>query len=102
MKAAVTDRITVPGMHVGETTRCGEVIEVKGAGGEPPYVVRWDDGHEAVFVPGPATRLTRPGRSPAQNPASLRSPWWAARSGLKMGLGARRRRLLLDPLEVVG
>jgi len=54
MKASVGDRITVPGQHVGNATRCGEVVEVKGPGGEPPYVVRWDDGHEAVFVPGPS------------------------------------------------
>jgi hypothetical protein len=33
------------------------VLEVKGAGGEPPYVVRWDDGHEAVFVPGSGVRV---------------------------------------------
>jgi hypothetical protein len=38
--AAVGDRITVHGLHVGDATRCGEVLEVKGAGGEPPYVVR--------------------------------------------------------------
>ena len=39
VKAAVGDRITVHGLHVGDATRCGEVLEVKGAGGEPPYVV---------------------------------------------------------------
>ena len=57
MKAAVGDRITVHGLHVGDATRCGEVLEVKGADGEPPYVVRWDDGHEAVFVPGSGVRV---------------------------------------------
>ena len=40
MKAAVGDRITVHGPHIGDATRRGEVIEVKGAGGEPPYVMR--------------------------------------------------------------
>ena len=57
VKASVGDRITVQGLHVGDAIRCGEVVEVKGAGGEPPYVVRWDDGHEAVFVPGPGVRV---------------------------------------------
>ena len=52
MKAAVGDRITVHGLHVGDATRCGEVLEVKGAGGKPPNVVRWDDGHQGVFGPG--------------------------------------------------
>ena len=61
MKAAVGDRITVHGLHVGDATRCGEVLEVKGAGGEPPYVVRWDDGHEAVFVPGSGVRVDSAG-----------------------------------------
>ena len=49
--------LTVHGLHVGDATRCGEVLEVKGAGGELPYVVRWDDGHEAVFVPGSGVRV---------------------------------------------
>jgi Domain of unknown function (DUF1918) len=57
VKASVGDRITVPGLHVGDGTRCGEVVEVRGQGGEPPYVVRWDDGREAVFVPGPSVRV---------------------------------------------
>ena len=37
--------------------RCGEVLTVRGAEGQPPYVVRWDDGHEAVCFPGPETKL---------------------------------------------
>jgi hypothetical protein len=57
MKASVGDRVKVPGLHVGDATRGGEVIEVKGPDGAPPYVVRWDDGHEAVFYPGPGVRL---------------------------------------------
>jgi hypothetical protein len=57
VKASVGDRITVPGLHVGDATRCGEVVEVKGPAGEPPYVVRWEDGHEAVFVPAAGVRV---------------------------------------------
>jgi hypothetical protein len=72
VKAAVGDRITVHGLHVGDATRCGEVLEVKGVGGEPPYVVRWDDGHEAVFVPGSGVRVDPPARRPPQNPAEPR------------------------------
>jgi hypothetical protein len=44
----------VHGLHVGDATGCGEVLEVKG---EPLYVERWDDGHEAVFVPGSGVRV---------------------------------------------
>ena len=57
MKAVVGDRIRVPGRHVGDAVRCGEVIDVRGAEGQPPYDVRWDDGHEAVCFPGPETKL---------------------------------------------
>ena len=31
----------------------GEVLEVRGADGAPPYVVRWSDGHEGLTYPGP-------------------------------------------------
>ena len=57
MNASVGDRITVHGLHVGDGMRRGEVIEVKGAGGEPPYVVRWDDGHQALFFPGSGVQV---------------------------------------------
>ena len=53
MKAQVGDRIVVHGHRVGDHDRRGEVIEVRGDDGGPPYVVRWaDDGHESLLVPG--------------------------------------------------
>ena len=39
--------------HVGETDRGGEIIEVKGDSGTPPYLVRFDDGHQGLVFPGP-------------------------------------------------
>ncbi|MCU1595885.1 MAG: hypothetical protein JWO12_3277 [Frankiales bacterium] len=62
MHAVVGDTIAVPGRRVGETGRLGEVLEVKGADGRPPYRVRWDDGHVAVCYPGPETRVQHEGR----------------------------------------
>jgi hypothetical protein len=54
MKATVGDRIVVKGHHVGEPERDGEVLEVHGPEGGPPYLVRWgDSGHTALFFPGP-------------------------------------------------
>jgi hypothetical protein len=54
MRAAVGDRIVVQGTHVGEHARDGEVLEVHGADGGPPFLVRWSDsGHESLFFPGP-------------------------------------------------
>jgi hypothetical protein len=37
--------------------REGEVIEVRGEDGGPPYVVRWGDGHEGLLYPGPGSVL---------------------------------------------
>jgi hypothetical protein len=59
--AAVGDTIAVPGQHVGEAGRRGEVIEVRGPEGRPPYKVRWADGHEAICYPGPETRVQHEG-----------------------------------------
>ncbi|MDQ4052362.1 MAG: DUF1918 domain-containing protein, partial [Actinomycetota bacterium] len=33
--------------------REGEVLEVHGDNGGPPFVVRWSDGHEGLTFPGP-------------------------------------------------
>ncbi|HET9422549.1 MAG TPA: DUF1918 domain-containing protein [Nocardioides sp.] len=53
MQARVGDRIVVEGRSVGNARRDGEVIEVRGDDGAPPYVVRWSDGHEGLTFPGP-------------------------------------------------
>jgi hypothetical protein len=53
MQARVGDRIVVEGRSVGNARRDGEVIEVRGDDGGPPYVVRWSDGHEGLTFPGP-------------------------------------------------
>jgi hypothetical protein len=52
--ATVGDRLIVHGTHVDDVNRDGEILEVRGKNGEPPYVVRWSDsGHEALVFPGP-------------------------------------------------
>jgi hypothetical protein len=64
MMAAVGDRLLVHNAHVGEASRDGEIVEVKGADGGPPYVVRWsDDGHESLVFPGPDAEVQRSGTS---------------------------------------
>ena len=57
MRAAVGDRISIPGRHVGDATREGEVKEVRGSGDATLYVVRWDDGHEGVCSPGAEAKV---------------------------------------------
>ena len=42
------------GLHVGDAGRDGEILEVRGQDGGPPYVVLWSDtGHEGLVFPGP-------------------------------------------------
>jgi hypothetical protein len=62
MHAVAGDIIAVPGLHVGEAGRVGTVLEARGQDGSPPYLVRWDDGHEALCYPGPQTRVQHDGR----------------------------------------
>ena len=53
MRASVGDRVRVRGHSVGNVDRHGEIRKVQGPDGTPPFVVRWDDGHEGLFFPGP-------------------------------------------------
>jgi Domain of unknown function (DUF1918) len=57
MRAQVGDEIVVHSCHVGEHTRVGVVLEARGEDGLPPYVVRWEDGREAVFFPSADTTV---------------------------------------------
>ena len=58
MQARVGDRIVIRGHHVGEAIRDGEILEVRGPDGGPPYIVRWEDsGHEPLFFPGSDARI---------------------------------------------
>jgi hypothetical protein len=52
MKATQGDRITIRGKTVESSDRHGQIIEVHGVDGAPPYVVRFDDGHETTVIPG--------------------------------------------------
>ena len=50
MNANVGDRLVISGHHVGEHEREAQILEVRGAAGAPPYLVRWtDDGHVSLF-----------------------------------------------------
>jgi hypothetical protein len=53
MKATVGDRLVIRSRHVDQPDRQAEILEVPDPRGEPPFRVRWSDGHEAVVVPGP-------------------------------------------------
>ncbi len=53
MRATVGDRLHIHSRLVGQRDRFGEVVEVRGAEGQPPYLVRFSDGHESLVYPGP-------------------------------------------------
>jgi Domain of unknown function (DUF1918) len=46
------DRLVVRGHHQGEQPKDAEVLKVLGENGAPPYLVRWEDGHESEVFPG--------------------------------------------------
>jgi hypothetical protein len=53
MHATVGDRLHVHSRTVGTEERVGEILEVRGAEGAPPYLVHFEDGHEGLVYPGP-------------------------------------------------
>ena len=52
MHAMVGDRLHVHSRVVGASDQTSEIIEIRGPGGAPPYLVRRDDGQEALVFPG--------------------------------------------------
>lgn len=44
MKAYQRDRIVLAASRFDAPTKNGEVLEIDGQNGEPPYLVRWADG----------------------------------------------------------
>jgi hypothetical protein len=52
LRAAPGDRLVVSGHHQGEHARDGEVVEVQGEDGGPPFLVRWEDGTTSALYPG--------------------------------------------------
>ncbi len=62
MQAAVGDRLHIHGHNVGDPDKMGEIVEVHGKAGEPPYLVRFDDGHTGLVFPGPDAVIEHPAR----------------------------------------
>ena len=53
MKASPGDRLIVKSATVGVPARDAEILEVRGADGDPPFLIRWSDsGHLALYYPG--------------------------------------------------
>ena len=69
MHAVVGDRLHVHGNVVGHPDRMGEIVEVRDAGGEPPYMVRFDDGHTCLVFPGPDAVVEHPAKKAKSAPS---------------------------------
>lgn len=59
MRAQVGDRLVVEGHTDTEHRREGEILEVRGSDGGPPFMVRWSDGHEGLSYPGSDTHVVQ-------------------------------------------
>jgi hypothetical protein len=42
---------------VGQHDKVGEIVEILGQEGNPPYRVRFEDGHTGICSPGPDTEI---------------------------------------------
>jgi hypothetical protein len=56
MQAQVGDELVIRGHAIGGRERRATILEVRGADGGPPYLVRWHDDpndppHEHLFFP---------------------------------------------------
>ena len=53
LRARPGDRLVIRAHHTGEAEHDGEILEVLGEDGAPPFVVRWEaDGHVCRFYRG--------------------------------------------------
>jgi len=57
MHAIVGDRLHVHSRVTGASNHKLEIVEIRGPGGAPPYLVRRDNGHEALVFPGADTSV---------------------------------------------
>jgi Domain of unknown function (DUF1918) len=63
VRAEVGDRLLVHGAKVGAVEHRGQIVEVRGTDGGPPFLVRFDDGHEGLVFPGPDAVVERGDRT---------------------------------------
>ena len=60
MQATIGDRICIHGSIVGHRDKNGEIVEVHGDEGTPPYLVKFDDGKTRLIYPGPDAVIEHP------------------------------------------
>ena len=90
MQGRVADRLVVAGSKPAAPARVGEIMEVLAGHGPDRYRVRWDDGHESVFSPGPDTTIDPAARIEAEwaeTVAATHARCAAWRRGITAGVG---------------
>ena len=71
MEATVGDRLVVQSQHIDGPVRDGEILEVHGKHGAPPYLVRWSDtGRQSLVYPGPDSFVDHYQHAPVDAPRS--------------------------------
>lgn len=64
MKANAGDKLVVFSNHLDQPAVEGEILEVRGHDGDPPFLVRWEENaHEALVFPGPDARVIAHGHA---------------------------------------
>ena len=71
MRAVVGDWLRMGGPNAGSRRWTGQITEIRGADGEPPYLVRLSDGSKRLVVPGSGAVIEHcgSGDEPAGEPA---------------------------------
>jgi hypothetical protein len=57
MDARVGDHVVVESNRIGQGRREGEITEVLASSARPQLRVRWDDGHESIYIPSGGTTV---------------------------------------------
>lgn len=96
MRAAVGDWLRTSGRNAGQPQRTGQAIEVRGADGEPPYLVRFSDGRTSLVIPGPGAAIEH-SESAHAKPAHAKP----AQSNLIFRVTASQRRALAITVAVL-
>ena len=88
MRAAIGDTLHIHTNHVGEAEALGEILEVRGTDGAPPYLVQFRDGRTRLLYPGADAVVEAPAPAGAPAVSSSSSSGSAGSSGSGSGSGS--------------
>ncbi len=87
MRAAIGDTLHIHTNHVGEAEALGEILEVRGTDGAPPYLVQFRDGRTRLLYPGADAVVEAPAPAGAPAAGSGSSAVSSGNSGSNNGTG---------------